>query len=175
MIQYEQEIIEYLGLPSIPKRAWDGQKSFKHGIAVTEMLGGGHSYAVATYHAERDGRPRIVKVFSAEPFRTFEIVAVVPDYMDTTDIERWDVDDESKRAASRIAAEAAELENEDACSFVELPENEYLYDHIHNDDEARAFIRSWNKLNGYKRGVAPSTHDGIITKLMAMWMQDRNK
>ena len=42
MIQKEQEVCRYLSIPNIPKKKWDGKSSFKFGVAVTELLGGGN-------------------------------------------------------------------------------------------------------------------------------------
>jgi hypothetical protein len=51
---------------------------------------------------------------------------------------------------------------------VELPKNEYFFDHIHNDEEAIAFIKSWNKSNRIK-GRIPTDHETILMKLSVMW------
>ena len=169
MIQNEKEIISYLNLPSIPKKPWDGKKSFKNGIAVTKLISGEQAYAVASFDSERDETPRITKVFTLEQYNDFDVVAVVPDYMDVDNVEKWDVDEESKKAAQRLVDEGREIE-EEGVEQPELPENEYCFSHIHNDEEGIAYIRAWNKEHGIKSKKLPKNHDAIVTKLAAMWM-----
>ena len=37
---YEKEILEYLNVPSIPKKLWDGVKPFKNACGVVESKNG---------------------------------------------------------------------------------------------------------------------------------------
>ncbi len=176
MVQNEQEVIRYLNIPSIPKKQWDGVKSFTKAVAILYLVDGGKSYAVASFDSNTDKAPRITKVFTLEPYKDWEIVGVVPEYMNQDDIDKWDVPQESIAAAKQIISEVEEMENEGVIDeMAQAPNNEYCYDFITNDEEAQAYIRSWNKQHGI-RGRAPKSHDGIITKLTAMWMQDnKNK
>lgn len=176
MIEYEKEIIEYLNLPSIPVRKWDGRSSFKKAVAETKLVSGGSAYAVATFDSERDKSPRIIKVFSIEQYSGFEIIGVVPEYMDTEGVEHWDLDDASKKAAESLIEEGRELEEEGIVeeSAYET-KNEYLYEHIHNDEEARAFIKAWNAKNGVRKSREPRSHDDIVAKLTSMWINDNKK
>lgn len=176
MIEKEQEVCQALNLPSIPKKKWDGKKSFKTGVAVVSlgaMDDAVLAYAVATFDAERgDEKPRITKVFTTEQFFDIKEIYIVPDYMDD-DVENMDLDDESKAAAQRLLDEAKELEGSDSHDD-ELPKNEYFFDHVHNDDEAVAFIKSYNKTNKV-RGKLPQTHDQIIMRLSVIYYEQKNK
>lgn len=172
MIQNEKEVLKFLNIPSIPKREWDGKSSFKHGVAIVALKSSELAYAVATYDKERDNAPKIKKVFSHYPFVGVSKIFVVPSYMDD-DVDSFDMDDESKERARMILEEAKDIENEGVIDTSVLPENEYCYDFIHNDEEAIAYIKSWNRRNGIKRGAIPKNHESIITKLAAMYMQDK--
>lgn len=168
MIKYEKEIIEWLNLPSIPKKKWDGKTGFRDGVAVIKHNMGEESYAVATFDSESDKEPRIKKVFGLEPYFEIGDIFVVPAYMNE-DVESFDLDEESKKAAQRLIEEAHELEMEGVEEKkVELPKNEYFFDNIHNDEEAIAFIKSWNKSNRIK-GRIPTDHETILMKLSVMW------
>lgn len=175
MIQFEKEVIAYLGLPNIPKKEHDGKTPFDKGVAVVGLGDDREAYAACKFNPdEGDKEPRITKVFGIEPFRSIKQVLVVPNYMASIeDVKTMDLDAESKKKAEQLLNEANEIENEgveDASS--KLPDNEYLYDFIHNDEEARAYIKAYNKRNGIKRGNIPSTHENIINKLTAMWMTE---
>lgn len=167
MIKYEKEIIEYLNLPSLPKKKWDGKSGFRDGVAVVEHPFGGRSYAVATFDPESDKEPRIKKVFGMEPYFDVSDIFVVPAYMNE-DVEDFDLDDESKKAAQRLIEEAHELENEGAEMEVVMPKNEYFFSNIHNDEEAIAFIKAYNKSNRIKTRI-PTDHETILMKLSVMW------
>ena len=174
MIQFEKEVLGYLNIPSIPLKKFDG-KSFKDGVAVVELRSGYEAYAVATFDEENDKEPRIKKIFGLEPFIGIKEIFVVPSYMDTSDIQHADLDNESKKAAERLAAEANELENEGVEEpKTELPENEYFFDHIHSDEEAAAFIQARNKQQKIKSRV-PKSHDALVARLGVLWAEDQKR
>lgn len=175
MIKYEQDTISLLDIPNIPKKEWDGQSSFQKGVAILEMLHGDECYAIASFNAETDKSPRIIKVFDNDPFKGIKAIFVVPDYMPTFDeIQDFDMDDNSKDAAAAILKEANDAERNDADTTLPDQGNEYLFDFIHNDDEARAFIASYNNKNRIK-GRVPTTHDGIITRLSVIYHDGSKK
>lgn len=177
MIRNEKEVLMYLNIPSLPKKEWDGVKSFKYGVAIVGNTDGTESYAVATYDSERNNAPRIIKTFDIYPFSDIKSIYVVPSYMDTQDVEGWDLDEESKKAAERVIEEAQELESEDK-EQTQLPKSEYCYDFITNDEEAIAYIRAYNKSHGVRnsrRGSLPKSHDAIITRLATIWMDETRK
>lgn len=174
MIRNEEKVCKHLNIPSIPKKEWDGVRSFKFGVAVVKHNEDDKSYAVATFDSETDVKPRIIKVFDIIPFREIETIYVVPSYMDIEDIDKWDLDESSKKAAELIVEEVKELEGEDE-SESKAPENEYCYDFITNDEEALAFIRDYNRRHGIKKGRIPNTHDGILTRLASIWMNENGK
>jgi hypothetical protein len=173
MIKFESEILDWLNLPSIPKKKWDGKTSFKVGVAVIELQYGAQAYAVATFDSDSDSEPRVKKVFSLEQFVKVSEIFVVPSYMDE-DIEHMDLDEQSKQAAQRLLDEAHELENEGIEEKIEMPKNEYFFDTIHNDEEAMAFIKSYNKANRIK-GRVPRDHETIVMKLSVLWSNLQNK
>lgn len=173
-MQYEKEVIEYLNLPSLPKKEWDGKSSFGRGVAVIELRGEGEACAVASFDSEKDSAPRIVKVFGCEPFRSVKSVFVVPNYMaKDADVDTMDLDEESKKKAKEILKEADEIENDgvaDAKSL--LPDDkEYYFDNIHNDEEGRAFIEAYNKRNKIKKGRIPTSHTGIVMRLAVIYSE----
>lgn len=176
MILFEKEILDFLRLPSIPKKEHDGKQSFKDGVAVVNLRDGGQAYAVCTFDSETMNNPKVKKVFGITPHENIEKIFVVPSYMDDK-VEDMDLSPKDKERAEQLVQEARDLENEGVqVKQTPAPESEYCYDHIANDEQAMAFIREWNKRHGMKKGKVPTTHEGITTKLLAMWMDDnRNK
>lgn len=169
------DVIKYLNIPDIPKKKFDGKTSFKQGVAVVSLMQGRFAYAVCTFDAEKDAKPRVIKYFASEPFYDITEVFVVPAYMDT-DIENADLDEESKKAAQQLANEVLEMESEGAESermkrMKELPE--WIFDEIHNRDEADAWLRNYNKTNKIK-GKLPKSDEAIKTRLISIW-SDLNK
>lgn len=177
MINYEKEILDFLGLPSIPKKRWDGVTPFDKGVAVIKQTGQQSAYAACSYNPEKgDKNVTITKVFGIEPFSRIEDVFIVPSYMNNIDeIPKMDLDDESKKKAETILQEATELENNGVVDDVLTnPVNEYYFDNITNDDEARAFIKAYNKRNKIK-GKIPKTHEKIIMRLAVIYSESNGK
>ena len=174
-IEFEKEVLDFLNIPSIPLKEWNGKDSFKDGVAVVSLMEEREAYAVATFNAETDDKPRIRKVFSQEPFFSVKEIFVVPSYMDVDNIDDMDLDKESKEAAHRLAEEAEELEN-NGVKKTELPDNEWYFDNIHNDEEALAFIKTMNQKMKIK-GKLPKNHDAIVARLGVLWrdLQKKNK
>lgn len=176
MIFCENEVCKYLGIPSIPKKKWDGKSGFKRGVGIVDLMSGNKAYVSLTFNPENDKYCRVTKVFISEQFGGIdeESIFVVPDYMDT-DVQNMDFDEKSKEAAQALVNEAMDLENSDtATSKVELPENEYYFDNVHNDEEAQAFIKSYNQSNKI-RGKVPTTHDAIVMRLSVIYSEINNK
>lgn len=171
---YEKEICEALRLPSIPKKEWDGKSGFRNCVAVVDMLLGEQAYAVASFDPEKDEKPRIVRVFSQEQFADITKVFIVPEYMDVEDIKNADLDEESKKRAEELAKEAKEVENEGVEEEVKMPDNEYFFDHITNDEEARAYIEAYNKTNKLRARV-PKTHEGLVMRLSVIYSETNKK
>ena len=149
MIKYEQEVINLLGIPNVPKKEWDGLTSFKKGVAILEMQHGDECYAIASYDDSKETKPRVVKVFDNEPFVNIKTIFVVPEYMTTIEeIEDFDVDEKSKEVAMNVLKEAKSVENEDTDdNIINNSSNEYFFDFITNDEEAKACIASYNIKN----------------------------
>ena len=174
-IRFEKEVCQYLSLPSIPLKEWNGKTSFKDGVAVTKLLLGDLAYAVCTFNADTDKEPRIKKVFAEERFSGIDKIFVVPSYMVTKDIENADLDEQSKEAAERLAKETEELaETPENDEKIEMPRNEYFFDHIHNDDEAIAFITAYNRDNNI-RGAVPSKHETLVMRLGVIFNDMKKK
>lgn len=177
MIEFEKEVISYLNLPSIPKRVWNGKDSFQDGVAVLNLLSGQQAYAVCTFDKETDKTPRIKKVFGIEPFSDIANIFIVPSYMDN-DTSEVDLDAESKKRAEQLAAEAQELENEGTVDEAieeadKLPE--WIFDEIHNRDEAIAWLKQYNRQNGIKKGKIPSNEETIKMRLYNIYMSNKNR
>lgn len=174
MIQYEEAICEHLRLPSIPKKEWDGKMPFKHGVAIVTMTTGEQAYAVVTYDKERDEKPRVVKAFAQGIFTDIEKIFVVPEYMDMDDLDDADLDDDSKKRAKELAQEAKEIEDDGVDDGIQMPKNEYLFEHVHSDDEARAYIEAYNRTNRIK-GKIPRSHEGLIMRLSVIYSETNKK
>lgn len=174
MIHFENEICEALRLPKIPKKKWDGKSSFKNCVAVVRTISGIEVYAVASYEADKDSEPRVVKVFSQEPFSGVGDIFIVPQYMDVEDIKDADLDDESKKRAEELAKEAKEIEDEGVEEDAKEPENEYWFDHVHSDEEAASYIAAYNKANKIK-GRVPKTHEGLVMRLSVIYAETNKK
>lgn len=173
MISFEKEVCSYLNIPSLPKKEWDGKSSFKNAVATIKLGGSRLAYAVASYDEAKDDAPRVVKSFMTEPFYGIDKIFVVPSYMDT-DVDNMDLDEQSKKAAEDLKKEADELENQGADETMEVPENEYCFDHIHNDEEAIAFIEAYNRDNNIK-GAIPKKHESIIARLTVIYAESLKK
>ena len=173
MISFEKEVCSYLNIPSLPKKEWDGKSSFKNAVATIKLGGSRLAYAVASYDEAKDDAPRVVKSFMTEPFYGIDKIFVVPSYMDT-DVDNMDLDEQSKKAAEDLKKEADELEKQGAYENMEVPENEYCFDHIHNDEEAIAFIEAYNRENNIK-GAIPKKHESIIARLTVIYAESLKK
>lgn len=177
MIENEKEVLEFLGLPSIPKKEWDGHSSFKDAVVVLDLIGGRQAYAVATFDNMKDGAPRIKKVFGSEQFDGYSKLFVVPSYMDT-DVEGMDLDDVSKQRARELVEEVKEMQGEtnvdESVSIMDGTNGDYMYEHIHNDEEAMAYIKSYNKRNRIN-GKVPTSHDEIIMRMAAIFADETSK
>lgn len=177
MILCENEVCKYLGIPNIPKKKWDGKSGFKNGVGIVDLMTGNKAYVSVSFNPEKDKSCRVVKVFINEQFSNVDNdeIFVVPDYMDTN-VENMDFDEKSKEAAQALVNEALDLENADTAeSKVELPENEYYFDNIHDDEEAQAFIKSYNSTNKVRGGKVPTTHEGIIMRLSVIYSELNSK
>lgn len=172
-ILFENDVCEYLKIPSVPKKEFDGKTSFKDGVAVVKLSTGDLAYATCTFNAETDKEPRIKKVFTQVMFTSVECVFVIPTYMNTGDIESADLDEQSKEAAQRLADEANELTEQEE-EKLELPQNEWVFDEIHNKEEAIAWIKSYNQTNKI-RGRVPDDEETIKLRLLAIQSELKNK
>ena len=178
-ILFEEEVLDKLKLPSIPIKKWNGKDSFKEGVAVITLMSGYLAYAVASFNAEEDKEPRITKVFTLEPFSGVNEIFVVPSYMDSVeDVADMDLDNESKEAALRLAEEAQELEEDGVESeamkeMKELPE--WVFDNVHNADEATAFIKNYNSQNKIRGSRIPKDEEALKLRLLAIHEEIKKK
>jgi hypothetical protein len=177
MVEYEKEAVAYLNLPSLPKKEWNQQDSFKDGVAVVSLSLGRLAYAVCTFDKETDKEPRIKKVFGIEPFTSIEKVFVVPSYMDN-DTSDADLDAESKKRAEQLAAEAKELENQGTVDEAiedanKLPE--WIFPEIHNIEEAQAYLREYNRINRIKKGKIPTNEETIKMRLYNIYKTNNKR
>jgi len=177
MIQFEQEVIKALGLPSIPKKEWDGKSSFDKGVAVLNMRDEREAYGVCSFDAQTDKSPRIVKVFGIEPFASVGKVFVVPPYMTSEEeVKDMDLDEQSKKKVEQILSEANELENEGVKSDVPAMEDlpEYIFPEIHNKQEAEAWLRRYNSINKIK-GKLPQSEETLKLRLYSIFVEQQKK
>jgi hypothetical protein len=176
MIEFEKEVIEYLNLPSLPKKEWNQQDSFKDGVAIVGLSLGRLAYAVCTFDKDKDREPRIKKVFGIEPFTSIEKIFVVPAYMDN-DTSDADLDAESKKRAEQLAEEAKELENAGTVDESIEKANllpEWIFDEIHNREEAMAWLKQYNIRNKIKKGKVPTNEETIKMRLYNIYMSQKN-
>ena len=177
MIENEKEVLEFLGLPSIPKKEWDGHSSFKDAVVVLDLVGGRKAYAIATFDSIKDAAPRIKKVFNSEQFDGYSKLFVVPAYMDTA-VDEMDLDEVSKQRAKELVEEVKELEGETPIeengAFMSGTNGDYMYEHIHNDEEAMAYIKAYNKRNRIN-GKVPTSHDEIVMRMAAIYADETSK
>ena len=171
MIQNEEEILDYLDLPSLPKRAWDGKSSFDKGVAKIGLRSGYEAYAVVTFDSEVDAKPRVIKAFVSEPFVNVGEIYVVPSYM-ATDLDDADLDEQSKKKAQEIVMEAKAIENL-GVENVEVPTSEWVFPEIKTKDEAIAWLRAYNTKHRIK-GKVPTNPETIKVRLYAI-QQEINK
>lgn len=173
MVGFEKEVCALLSLPSIPKKEWDKTSSFDKGVALITAISGRQEYAVASFDAEKNDKPVIKKVFGFEPFAEINRIFVVPSYMDT-DIDNADLDDASKKKAKEIIKEAQEIETEgveeETPLMKDIKANPYLFDFIHNDEEAIAYIKAYNKKNRIN-GRLPQNHEAITARLAVIYSE----
>ena len=160
MTRYTKEVVQWLNLPSIPKKKWDGISAFKHGVAETILEDGDKAYAIASYDDTRDHEPRITKVFTLERYVGVGEIFVVPDYMDDN-VKDFDLSPEDKRKAQALLDEAKSLENEgleetNDTPIVEDNNNEWVFEEIHNREEAEAWVKNYKRRNKIKGGVPKS-------------------
>lgn len=165
-VLFEKEVCDFLSLPSIPRKLWDGKSSFEKGIAKVGIGFDRFAYAVCKFDNNKDAKPRVVKVFSSDRFGDIVEIYVVPEYMNT-ELENADLDDESKQKAKELLSEAKSLENENKETEFQEPENEWVFDEIHNKEEAMAWIKSYNKKNKI-RGMIPENEETIKMRLLAI-------
>ena len=170
-IQFEKEVCDYLSLPSIPTKKWDGKSAFKYGVAKCSLYDGTVAYAVCSYDGE--GMPEIKKTFATAIILSVDDVFVVPTYMDTA-VDEMDLDDASREAAERLAEEAKELtEKPQEKSFAdELPE--WVFPEIHNKEEAMAWLKQYNVSNKIK-GRVPENEETLKLRLLNIYSQTIKK
>lgn len=179
MIKFEKEVCDYLQIPSIPKKEWNEEDSFKKGVAVVRLAVSGTGYAVCTYDEDDDVEPRIIKFFANEPFYEIEKIFVVPNYMNTSeqDIKEMDLDDESKKKVEQLVQEAQELtqQNEQDKELKEMQQlPEWVFPEIGNLEQAKAWLQNYNSRNKI-RGRIPDNEETIKMRLLNIYSQMKNK
>lgn len=180
MIEFEKEVINYLNLPSIPKKEWDGRTAFGKGVAVVETETGGEAYAVCKFDPESGRKkPSITRTFSLEKFTAVKRIYVVPNYMaQVEDVAKMDLDEESKKKAMAILEQADEIEKgltEDRESTNEINNlPEWVFPEISNKEEAMAWLRSYNSSNRIK-GKIPSNEETLKLRLLAIYSEQKRK
>ena len=170
MIRFKKDVCDHLRLPDIPKKKWDGSSSFEYGVGIANTKNDEQVYVAVSFDSEKDKEPRIKKTFGYDIISSIAEIFVVPAYMDDSNIEKMDLDEASKKRAMEIAKEAKEIENEGVADNIEMPENEYFFDHIHDDNEAHAFIESYNRKNKIK-GSIPRKHEALVMRLGVIWAE----
>ena len=173
---FEKDVIQHLNLPSIPKKEWDGKSSFSKGVALLSLRGEREAYAVASFDADVDKRPNIVKVFGIEPFVNIKKVFVVPSYMTTEEeIKDMDLDEQSKKKVREVLNEAKEIENDgtkEENPMENLPE--WIFPEIENKEQAVAWLKDFQSRNKQK-GRIPTTDENIKLRLFSIYSELQKK
>ena len=177
MIQFEKEVLEYLNIPSVPKKEFDGKTAFPKGVAVVETIGKQEAFAIASFNPDNgDKEPKIVKVFGIEPFRKINKIFIVPSYMNTKEeIKDMDLDEQSKKKVQQVLDEAKEMENEgtkDENPMENLPE--WIFPEIENREQALAWLRRYNSVNKVK-GKLPQSDETIKLRLYSIYTELQKK
>lgn len=176
MIQFEKETLDFLNLPSIPLKEWDGSTSFEKGVALISLRGEREAYAIASFDADVDKNPTIVKVFGIEPFVEIKKVFVVPTYMTTEEeVKDMDLDEQSKKKVQQVLDEAKEIENEgtnEENPMEKLPE--WVFPEINSKEEAVAWLRDFQSRNKQK-GRIPTTDENIKLRLFSIYSELQKK
>lgn len=172
-IRFEKEVCDYLKLPKLPVKEWDGKTAFDKGVAIVKLAFDEKAYAVAKFNPDVDSKPNVVKVFASETFFDIEKVFIVPDYMETN-VENADLDDESKKKAEELAKQAEEIENENVVNTsIEDDLPEWIFDEIHSKEEAEAWLKAYNERNKI-RGKIPTNEETIKLRLLAIHSELKN-
>lgn len=172
-LKFEKETVEYLNIPSIPKKEWDGKSHFDKGVAIIEFFDGTEACAACRF-IEEQREVQVTKVFSIERYKRIVRVLVVPNYMNTEDdVQNMDLDEESKKKAKQLLQEASEMENEgvedkDALTMDKLPE--FIFPEINNKEEAEAWLRRYNSQHHIK-GKMPKNEETIKLRLFAIYSE----
>lgn len=174
MIEFENEILGYLNLPSLPKKEWNGKSSFARGVAIVNQKSGRQAFAVASFDAENDKEVRIRKAFGYEPFTSIDKVFVVPDYMENDNIADADLDEQSKQKAMELAAEAQEIENEGVDDNTMHVTSEWVFPEIENKEQAIAWLQAYNAKNKIK-GRVPQKEDVLKMRLYSIYTEQQKK
>ena len=94
------------------------------------------------------------------------------------DTSEVDLDAESKKRAEQLAAEAEELENQGTVEEAIEDANklqEWIFDEIHNKDEAMAWLKQYNICNKIKKGKVPTNEETIKLRLYNIYMSNKNR
>ena len=163
----EKKILEYLKIPSLPAKKWNGKDSFLQGLAIVRRITGEEDYAICSFNSETDERVRIIKDFGIIPFTEIIDVFTVPDYMND-DISKMNLDEESKDAMKQLLDEKKEIVN----GKVEetIISSEWGYEFIHNKQEAIAYLKSKQI-----KGRISNSEEVLKAKLREMFHKEQKK
>lgn len=167
-IRFENKICQFLGIPSIPKKKWDNETSFDSGVAIIKRITDVEDYAVCSFNKETDDSVRIIKDFGFEPFVEIIDIYPVPAYMEDN-IDKMQLDEESKQAMEELLQEKKEIVNKD----VEKPKveiYEWGYPFIKDRKSAEEYLRK----KGLK-GRIPTNKITLQAKLQCMYREEQNK
>jgi hypothetical protein len=143
---------------------------------LLSLRGEREAYAVASFDANVDKTPNIVKVFGIEPFVNIKKVFVVPAYMTTEEeIKDMDLDEQSKKKVQEVLDEAKEIENEgtkEENPMDGLPE--WIFPEINSKQEAEAWLRNFQSRNKQK-GRIPTTEENIKLRLFSIYSEMQKK
>jgi hypothetical protein len=166
--RFFNNVCKHLNIPRLPKKEWDGTTPFDNGVALIKRIYGNEDYAICGYDPDKNSAPVVKKDFGIEPFIEILSIWPIPDYMDTN-IDDMDLDEESKENMKALLEEKEE-ESVQAIVAVEDPLEklpEWIYENIHNVQEAQAIIRTY----GNAKGKISSNEDVLKSKLYDLYVK----
>jgi len=166
--RFLEDVCGLLNIPKIPKKEWDGTTPFDSGVALVKRISGNKEYAICRYDPNKNSKPAIKKDFGMEPFTDIIKIWPIPDYMDTN-VDEMDLDEDSKDNMKSLLEEKEE-ESVQTLVTVEDPLEklpEWIYENIHNVQEAQAIIRQYGKA----KGKISSNEDVLKSKLYDLYLK----
>jgi len=166
--RFLDDVCKHLNIPKLPKKEWDGTTPFDNGVALIKRVYGNEDYAVCRYDPDKNIKPTVKKDFGTEPFIEILNVWPIPDYMDAN-VDDMDLDEDSKENMKSLLDEKEEESTQTLVTVEDPLEKlpEWIYENVHNIQEAQAIIRQYGKA----KGKISSNEDVLKSKLYDLYVK----